>query len=743
MNPVPARDRATAPHGVAERRLAWAFGATILIIAGNALVSYRDMLDQARNTRAVVAVRDLLDRVAAVGAALGDAETSRRGYLLDRDPAERADCEAALRRVDAATTALDEATRDAAAPRAGGLAPAARGCAQVLRESLDRAAASEPWRHDAAAANTIRQQLADCRARVEQAEAEGRRELAARVEERQGGIGRAFATFSLASALALVTLGMTHLLVRRQLADRRRAGRAMRDSEARFRLLFESVGEGIYGIDTEGRCTFCNPAALRLLGFRSPADVLGREMHALVHHSYADGTPFPAHLCPIYATVHAGEGVIGIEDDFFAADGTPIPVEYRAHAIRRGDQILGAVVTFVVIAARRQSERDIRLRDRALRATGQGVFILDQAAPGGPIVFANGAFERLTGFGRADWEGRGIDLIRGEHADDAYDDLRHALRDGRPAAAEWPAGRKDGSTFWQSLTLTPLEDPPGRVSHFVGLMTDLTRAKQVETELRAAKEAAEAAIQAKSTFLANMGHELRTPLNAIIGYSEMLEDEAVDRGVGEFVPDLRRIAGAGRMLLKLINNVLDLSRIDSGSWDLAAEPFDLGDTIRGVLRAVQPLAEQRGNHLQVDYPGDLGVLVGDVARTGQALGHLLTNALKFTEGGIVSFRARRERDPCGSEWAVFAVADDGIGMTQDEIGRLFQPFVQGESSAARRYGGTGLGLILTQRFCQMVGGSIDVVSEPGRGSTFTMRLPVGRAANPDVQVEGPRRDAAN
>jgi signal transduction histidine kinase len=231
--------------------------------------------------------------------------------------------------------------------------------------------------------------------------------------------------------------------------------------------------------------------------------------------------------------------------------------------------------------------------------------------------------------------------------------------------------------------------------------------------------AVEEATRHKSAFLANMSHELRTPLNAIIGYSEMLQEEAEEIGEEAFIPDLQKVNAAGKHLLGLINDILDLSKIEAGRMDLYLEDFEVGHLVRDVEAIVQPLVEKNGNALVVECPDDVGSMHADQTKVRQTLFNLLSNAAKFTDHGTISLRVERESD----DWITFAVSDTGIGMTQEQLGRLFEAFSQAEASTRARYGGTGLGLAISRHFCRLMGGDLTVESSYGRGSTFTVRLP--------------------
>jgi len=291
---------------------------------------------------------------------------------------------------------------------------------------------------------------------------------------------------------------------------------------------------------------------------------------------------------------------------------------------------------------------------------------------------------------------------------------------GHGDAVGWTYRRADGSTLPVSLSVSALWDETDEITGYLAIVHDISTRLAAEEELRHAKSQAEAASRIKSRFLANMSHELRTPLTAILGYSEMLAEDAAAADEAESERDLRRIHDSGRHLLRLIDDVLDLSKVEAGRIVLEPQDIDVPRLIEEVATTVRPLAESHGNELLVTSPP--AVIVSDPTRLRQVLFNLVANAARFTENGKITLDAE-----CTATEAVFVVRDSGIGMSAEDLERVFEPFVQADGTSTRKVGGTGLGLAIARQLTELMGGSLTATSTPGSGSEFRVCIPVEQA----------------
>ncbi len=377
-----------------------------------------------------------------------------------------------------------------------------------------------------------------------------------------------------------------------EVGGHQQAREALHESEERIRLLLDSTAEAIYGINQAGECTFCNPATLRLLGYQKPEDILGKNLHRVMHHSHADGTPYPEEECNLLALLRRGEAIHSEEEVFWRADGTRFPAEYSAHPIRKDGCIIGSVVIFM----------------------------------------------------------------------------------------------------------------------------DITERRRVAESLLTAKEFAEAASRAKSEFLANMSHEIRTPMNGIIGMTDLALDTQLTSEQREY---LNLVKSSADSLLYLVNDVLDFSKIEAGKFELEETEFDIRELFSDTLKTLAVRADTKQLELSVRVSANVpNTVVGDPARLRQVIVNLAGNAIKFTERGNVVVAVEREGESSDCVRLHISVSDTGIGIPQEKQELIFESFAQADGSTTRRFGGTGLGLTISRRIVDMMGGRLWVESEAGHGSIF-------------------------
>ncbi len=408
-----------------------------------------------------------------------------------------------------------------------------------------------------------------------------------------------------------------------------------------------------------------------------------------------------------------------------------------------GLALAGAVAAVVTYARRHRREARVlerRIRDSEARfrnlAENSAAIIWTTSADG---RFNAGQRQWNAFTGQTEAAAHGEGWIAAVHPDDRDQTLRtwtQAVEARASYTTEHRLRRVDGA--WRDMAVlgVPVFDEDGAVKEWVGSHTDITERRNAEAALAAAKEAAEAANRSKSAFLANMSHELRTPLSAVIGYAEMLEEEVEDLAQPHLLADLKKIQSNARHLLRLINDVLDLSKIEANKMTSYAEDFDVATLAREAAATVDALVHKKDNTLRLDLAPGLGAMHSDVVKLRQCLFNLISNAAKFTEHGSVVLSVRRDGD-----WLEFRVADTGIGMTEDQVRRLFRRFEQADDSTTRNFGGTGLGLALTRAFARLLGGDIGVESQVGQGTAFTLRLPADMPEQRAEPEAAPASDA--
>ncbi|MCW6507981.1 response regulator [Lichenifustis flavocetrariae] len=414
---------------------------------------------------------------------------------------------------------------------------------------------------------------------------------------------------------------------------------------------------------------------------------------------------------------------------------------YPLHRVGAGNSndIEGAGMVVLDVTARKRSEQRLRESEERFRTLTESVASI--------VWLMNGAGEfdkpqvewaAFTGQEFVDHQGTGwTAAIHPADVEEVKTALAHAIASRTPYKIEHRIRRLDGAWRYVDAHAVPISDEGGHVREWIGSSTDITARKEAELELAAAKEAAESANRAKSVFLANMSHELRTPLSAVIGYSEMMEEEVEDLGVESLKTDLGKIKSNARHLLSLINDVLDLSKIEANRMDVFAEEIDVGILLRDVVSTVGALVHKKNNVLSLTAPPDLGMMRTDGVKLRQCLFNLLSNASKFTENGQITLEAVRSQRGT-QDWLEFRVVDSGIGMSPEQVDRLFERFTQADETTTRKFGGTGLGLAITRAFCRLLGGDIRVQSVAGEGSTFIMTLPAEMphlSSAPDGEID--------
>jgi PAS domain S-box-containing protein len=528
--------------------------------------------------------------------------------------------------------------------------------------------------------------------------------------------------------------------VLRDITGRKAAALALAESEERSRLLLQSAGDGIFGVDREGHVQFMNAAAEEMLGWAA-AELHDISMHYAIHYARADGSPYPIDECPQHAAYT--EGVESRVDDevLWRKDGTSFRVEYITRPMRQDGRVTGGVTTFRDISERKAAEaalRESRERlDFVLRSAQVGAWdwdIVNGVETWDETVVA------LYGMTPGVLEGPEDTLYETVHPDDLEAHvavIEDCVKTGVTFDIEFRVRHEDGAVAYLAERGRVTHDAAGAAVRMSGVTWDVTQRRETEESLRQAKEQmeaanwelalavkranqlaleADAANSAKSEFLANMSHEIRTPMNGVIGMTSLLLDTGLDAEQRDYATTVQNSAEG---LLTIINDILDFSKIEAGKLAMETLDFDLRTTVEDTCDLPALHAQNKGLELTSLVEADVpSALRGDPGRLRQVLTNLLGNAIKFTERGEVALSARLLDE--AEEYATlrFEVRDTGVGIPADKVDVLFEAFTQADASTTRRFGGTGLGLTISRRLAGLMGGEIGVESEPGVGSVF-------------------------
>ena len=514
--------------------------------------------------------------------------------------------------------------------------------------------------------------------------------------------------------------------------------RELKDKESFAHNIIESMAECAYGVDHQGNITFANRSLLDVLLYDNEAELIGKNAHALLHHSHPNGSHFPESACPINVALAQEQSAHQSDEWFWCKDGTGKAVEYWAKPLVFANGSVGSIVTFVDITARKQAATALlKAKERIKAAADAGIIgIWDWDVPNNKLIWDEVMFS-LYGVKDSDFGGAFEAWSATVHPDDkamAEGEIQAALRGERDYAPAFRVIWPDGSIHFIKAASKTTFDETGKPLRMIGVNYDLTKQNEAEQELRQAKLEADVANRAKSEFLANMSHEIRTPMNAVIGLSMLgLELPGVPSKLRDY---LEKIQTSSKSLLMLINNILDYSKVEAGRLELDPVEFNLEELLDNVANLFTVHAEGKDVEMVFDIDGDIPpFLMGDELRIGQIMNNLVGNAVKFTHNGSIHVKVELldtmiEADQTSVKLGI-SVSDTGIGISPEQSAHLFEAFSQADGSITRRFGGTGLGLVISQQLVEKMGGELHVTSDFGVGSRFSFEftLPVSTQAH--------------
>ncbi|MBD3408884.1 MAG: PAS domain S-box protein [Ignavibacteriales bacterium] len=496
--------------------------------------------------------------------------------------------------------------------------------------------------------------------------------------------------------------------------EEKRYEQRLKENEARYRDLINVAPIGL-AIHVNGVVQFANPAAAEILGVYGPQELVGVDIFDFVHPDSLK--TFKERLLDAF---RQRKVIDGLEEKLVRADDIPIYAEISAvPAYYQGKP--ATQLLFRETTERKKVEERINLQSSAMISAANGIMIV---AADGEIIWVNPAVCKLTGYSEDELVGQSPSILNGGEQDDAfYRAMWDTVRNGNVWKGELVNRRKDGGTYHEEMTITPVPDADGKINRFVAIKQDVTQRKNYERQLIEAKNRAEEASRLKSNLLANLSHEFRTPLNGIIGFSEILGDEVEDEDSRDMA---LRIYGSANRLLNTLSSILDLSYFESEKQRRQEKPIEVGNVLREIEEEYRPMAEEKSLEFNLLDRLDGTIVVGDPRLFKQGIGYMVDNAVKYTNEGSVRIEAESIEER-GEPKCVVRIIDTGVGVAEEDRRVIFEEFRQASEGMGRTYEGAGLGLTLASKIVELMEGRIELTGELGEGSTFAVVLPAKRA----------------
>ncbi|MEW6702782.1 MAG: PAS domain S-box protein, partial [Bacteroidota bacterium] len=504
------------------------------------------------------------------------------------------------------------------------------------------------------------------------------------------------------------------LAINRDLTERKKAEEALKESEERYRNIIQYSPDAI-AVHCSGKIIFANPAAFKLIGAKNSEELINKPVIDFVHPDYREFA-----INRITQVLKTNAPVPPAEEKLIKLDGSVLDVEVTSVPINYGGQKALQVI-IRDISERKKAEAELRKLSRAVEQSSAAIMITD---PNGFIEYVNPKFKDVTGYAPEEVIGRSTKVLNtGHHSLDYYKELWDEITSGNEWRGEFHNRKKSGELYWEFASISPIKNETGKTTHFLAIKEDITERKKIEAELIKSKEEAEEANKLKSSLLANMSHEFRTPLNGILGFAQLLKDDLTDSDQLDMVEKITR---SGKRLMDTLNSVLTLSELENNNYLISKSEVDLTFFCQQIKTLYEKPAKDKRLNFNFFSKEEELLIETDENLLTKTVSSIVENAIKYTTAGTVSIELENRATNDGKEEALIHVKDTGLGIKKENQNIIFREFKQLSEGFRRDYEGLGLGLTLASRMARLLGGEITVQSELGKGSIFTLALPVER-----------------